>query len=118
MYPTLDVNWGVEDPDVVGGEPVVPYEQESVDCVKVGMAEAVGVKGEEDVCKVPEQKNCAVEKAERGPSVEVIKEKMQGGSVQGVVKQKKWTKKKNGLFGWVTICTIGPQKLVPSQAPS
>ena len=45
MYPTLGVNWGVEDPDVVGGEQVVPYEQESVDCVKVGTAVAVGVKG-------------------------------------------------------------------------
>ena len=110
MYPTLGLNWGVEDPDVVGGEQVVPYEQESVDCVKVGMAVAGGVKGEEDVCEVPEP--------EGGSSIGVIKEKMRGGSVQGAVKQKKWRKKKNGLFGWVTICTSDTQTPVPSQAPS
>ena len=95
MYPFFGTNWGVEDPDMVGGEQVVPYEQESVDCVKVGMAVAVGVKGEEDVCEVPEQKNCIVARAEGGSSLEVIKEKMQGGSVLGVVKQNKWRKKEN-----------------------
>ena len=38
--------------------------------------------------------------------------------MQGAVKQKKWRKKKNGLFGWVTICTSDTQTPVPSQAPS